>query len=744
MSDRYHFAIQGDDRTAPMFRRLKRNMRNNAKEAGVLQRSMRGAAQGVASIDGPLGGVSGRVGALNGLLTSGAASWGLFGAGVAGVTAVLYKSIRAGEEMERQQLKIEALLKATGGASGRTAQQLDEQARSVARATLASVSGIREAQGILITFKGVQGPVFDNAIRLSQDMAAVMGGDAKSAALQLGKALEEPSTGLTALRRAGVSFTEAEKEQIKTLQQSGRVAEAQRMILLKLEQQVGGAGAGEAGGLTGATDSLGQSWQEFLEGLSETTDSTSIATAGIQKLTEVVDTFRRGLAPTEEELQRAQFAELHKQYTWHQQMLAKAEREGVRIQIEIHRNKSEQLRSQLVALQGHQIAAQKKLQDKQRAAEAAAATAREQAERDRIARERVMAEEAGGAQLIQLDQFLADQRGKIQLDHEQRLQQIAALHIAEQELTRRGFDSIEALREEYAARETARYQMALAAEQARAANDEGHGNGVGADGLTNREREQIVAKLETLQLSWLTEMEQLQVQQDEEMALLDQAYISKQEILAEHLAATQATEEESRQASLALEGEYQRNLTLLEKKHAKDRENLDKASSKSELQMFSTGAKQIFSAASAHSKKMAKLSKAAAIFETGISLVKNIARASEIGYPQNIPMIAGAVAQGVKIAGMLSGLKAPSDVSAGSASGAPTAAPQPQNNSLDGINQFASNDAQQPQSLYQLIIQGDVIGDSSERFIEDIQTKMENGDLLLFSNNSRQAQELKG
>uniref|UniRef100_UPI0004780389 hypothetical protein n=1 Tax=Microbulbifer variabilis TaxID=266805 RepID=UPI0004780389 len=127
-------------------KQLTREMKSTSSAGTMFGRSMRGAAQGVAAIDGPLGGVSGRVGALNGLLTNGAASWALFGAGIAGVTAVFYQSIRAGEEMERQQLKIEALLKATGSASGRTAQQLDDQARSVARATLASVTGIREAQ----------------------------------------------------------------------------------------------------------------------------------------------------------------------------------------------------------------------------------------------------------------------------------------------------------------------------------------------------------------------------------------------------------------------------------------------------------------------------------------------------------------------------------------------------------------------------------------------------------------------
>ncbi|WP_444901407.1 hypothetical protein ACJJIG_17880 [Microbulbifer sp. SSSA007] len=707
-------------------KQLTREMKSTSSAGTMFGRSMRGAAQGVAAIDGPLGGVSGRVGALNGLLTNGAASWALFGAGVAGVTAVFYQSIRAGEEMERQQLKIEGLLKATGSASGRTAQQLDDQVRSVARATLASVTGIREAQGVLLTFKGVQGPVFDDAIRLSQDLSAVMGGDAKSAALQLGKALEEPSTGLTALKRAGVSFTEQEKEQIKTLEQSGRVAEAQRMILLKLEQQVGGAGSAEAGGLTGATDSLAQSWQEFLEGLSKTTGSTIIATAGIQKLTGVVDTLRRGIAPTDEEKQRTQFAELPSRYVSHQHLLAKAEAEGVQVQVEIHRHKSEQIRKQLDELQNAHIAAQKKRQEEERIAEEAAAAAREQSERDRIAQQRAMAEEAGGAQLIQLDQFLADQQGKIKLDHEQRLQQIAALQIAEEELTRRGFDSIEALRAEYSEREKERYQMALAEEQARSESGEGDGNQAGADGLTEAERQRLTARLETLQLSWLTEMEQLQVQQDEEMALLDQGYASK----------------------IFAHDEYERRLTLLENKHRKQREKLEQASNKSKLKMFTAGAGQILSAAAAYNQKAAKADMAVAVFSTGVSLVKNIAKASEIGYPQNIPMIAGAITQGAQIAGMLSSLKAPGGVSGDASApsmstGGAVATTPSESFASSGNDGFVEGETQQPASQYIFEFHGPV-GESADRFIEDLKTQMSEGDLVLFDKNSRQGQELMG
>ncbi|WP_444901349.1 phage tail length tape measure family protein [Microbulbifer sp. SSSA007] len=703
-------------------KQLTREIKSTSAAGDMFGRSMRGAAQGVAAIDGPLGGVAGRLSAVNGLVTGGGLAWAGLGVAIAGATAVMYKSIRAAEEMERGQLKIEALLRATGNASGRTAQELDEQARSVARNTLASVSGMRDAQGVLLTFKSVQTDVFDQAIVLSQDLAAVMGGDAKSAALQLGKALEDPASGLTALKRSGVSFTETEKEQIRTMQESGQVAEAQRFILAKLAQQVGGAGSGEAGGLAGQVDTLSQNWQEFLEAMGRTEE----ASKSVGFVADAVSWWRTVLMPTEAEKSADKYFELQDKYVAHQKLLEKATAQGVTVQIEQQSYWVEKYRAQLQEMKDADLTAAMARREEQKKAAEAAAAAREQAERDRAAEELKRQQDAGSLQLSQLDQFLADQSGKIQLDHEQRLQQIAALQISEQELRKRGFESTEALRAEYAEREKARYQMALAEEQARSESGEGDGNQAGADGLTDAERQRMVARLETLQLSWLTEMEQLQVQQDEEMALLDQGYASK----------------------LFAHDEYERRLTLLENKHRKQREKLEQASNKSKLKMFTAGAGQILSAAAAYNQKAAKAEMAVAVFSTGVSLVKNIAKASEIGYPQNIPMIAGAITQGVQIAGMLSSLKAPGGVSGDASApsmstGGAVAATPSESFASSGNDGFVEGETKQPASQYIFEFHGPV-GDRADQFIEDIKTQIEEGDLVLFDKNSRQGQELRG
>jgi hypothetical protein len=58
--------------------------------------------------------------------------------------------------------------------------------------------------------------------------------------VQLGKALNDPIKGVTALAKSGVTFTEQEKDKIKTLVESNKLLEAQDMVLKAIEQQVGG------------------------------------------------------------------------------------------------------------------------------------------------------------------------------------------------------------------------------------------------------------------------------------------------------------------------------------------------------------------------------------------------------------------------------------------------------------------------------------------------------------------------
>ncbi len=238
---------------------IKKSAANNKH----FSNSALGVSKGLTAINGPLNGVTGRFTALSSLATGTAGKIALVGAAFAASGLAVASSVKEFADYEVHQLKTQALLKATGYAAGLSAQELAKNADAVALATLASVSEIQEAQGVLLTFKEVQRETFLEAISLSQDMAAVLGGTAKAAALQLGKALENPTAGLTKLSKSGITFTESEKAMVKQMDATGQRAEAQRFILEKLADQLGGSGSAQAGGLTGSIDTLGQRWDEL-------------------------------------------------------------------------------------------------------------------------------------------------------------------------------------------------------------------------------------------------------------------------------------------------------------------------------------------------------------------------------------------------------------------------------------------------------------------------------------------------
>jgi hypothetical protein len=182
------------------------------------------------------------------------ATVGKVAAGVAiAAGAIGYKLATAAYDAQKVMAQTEAIIKATGGAAGVTAKQVSDLSSKLSMQIGVDDELIQSSANLLLTFKQVQNQVgannniFDQAVILAQDLGNVFG-SSQSAAMQLGKALSDPEKGITALRRAGINFTDAQKEQIKTLVQSGDVLGAQKLILAEVESQVGGTAAATATG----------------------------------------------------------------------------------------------------------------------------------------------------------------------------------------------------------------------------------------------------------------------------------------------------------------------------------------------------------------------------------------------------------------------------------------------------------------------------------------------------------------
>jgi hypothetical protein len=180
-------------------------------------------------------------------------SKGLVGA-FAGVASVsVFKSfIDEAQESRKIGRLTEQVIKTTGRAAHVSAKQVGELAEAISRKTGFDDEAIQSGQNLLLTFTNVRNEVgkgnkiFDRATETIVDMSVALGQDTKASAIQLGKALNDPIKGVTALSKVGVSFTKQQKEQIKTLVESGRTLDAQKIILAELGREFGGAAAAAA------------------------------------------------------------------------------------------------------------------------------------------------------------------------------------------------------------------------------------------------------------------------------------------------------------------------------------------------------------------------------------------------------------------------------------------------------------------------------------------------------------------
>lgn len=205
-------------------------------------------------------------------------------------------------EAERAMLQTEARIRSTGAAAGVTAEAISQMAGELARLSGGDDAVIQSGQNLLLTFTNIRNEVgagndiFDQATKTALDMAVAFGGGPggmTSAALQLGKALNDPVQGVTALQRVGVSFTKAQREQIATLQASGRIVEAQKLILKELETQVGGSAEAYGQTFTGAVNRAKEAMIGLGAALGEESGGFDLAKAAIRGVAEEFENLAR-------------------------------------------------------------------------------------------------------------------------------------------------------------------------------------------------------------------------------------------------------------------------------------------------------------------------------------------------------------------------------------------------------------------------------------------------------------------
>lgn len=193
--------------------------------------------------------------------------------------------IEATAQAEAAQAQLNNALKLTGANVDAASAEFQQWALTLQRTTTFNDEAIQGVEALLLRYQGLSGGVVKRATADVLDLAEAMNIDATSAAKLLGKALSDPESGLTALTRAGVVFTDAQKAQIKAMADTGHQAEAQAIILKELEGRFGGAAEAARNTFGGALEGLKNAFGDLLEGKS----GMGAATEAINSLTDTLN-----------------------------------------------------------------------------------------------------------------------------------------------------------------------------------------------------------------------------------------------------------------------------------------------------------------------------------------------------------------------------------------------------------------------------------------------------------------------
>lgn len=167
--------------------------------------------------------------------------------GGVGLGAAIKASFDEMAAFQKAAAQTQAVLKSTGGVAGVTAEHVDALATSLLNVSGVDDELIKNSENLLLTFTNVRNvmgknnDIFDRATKAALNLSVRFGKDLGTASIQLGRALQDPERGLTALSRSGVSFSTAQRKLIKSLVESGHVLEAQKLILSEVEKEAGGA-----------------------------------------------------------------------------------------------------------------------------------------------------------------------------------------------------------------------------------------------------------------------------------------------------------------------------------------------------------------------------------------------------------------------------------------------------------------------------------------------------------------------
>lgn len=218
-----------------------------------------GAAEAQEQVDGVTDSFTGLEAAATGAIAA------LAGGGAIGAV------VSAFGEADVSLARVTAQIEGTGGVANVTAGDVLGLSSSIQNYSGIADEATQNAAALLLSFKGVRNEagagndIFDRTLEVGADISRLFGRDLSSTAVQLGRALQDPAQGLNRLARSGITFSEAEKQLIVSLAESGDLLAAQGVLLDVVEGQVGSVAEAYGATLPGQIDVAKNALGDILE-----------------------------------------------------------------------------------------------------------------------------------------------------------------------------------------------------------------------------------------------------------------------------------------------------------------------------------------------------------------------------------------------------------------------------------------------------------------------------------------------
>ena len=208
--------------------------------------------------------------------TSGLAKIGLLAAGIAATAKAVKVLVDKSKEyidlykiQEQAEVRLEASLKATKNAVGMSSDELKNLASSLQNVTTTGDETIIQMEMLFVATKSVSKDILPQATKSALNLSKALGTDAVSSAQKLARVLADPAKNLEALKESNIQLTQAQKDQILSLQEQGDLLSAQNIVLSAVESAYGGVAEAVANTDTGKIEQIQNLMDDIKEGLGQ-------------------------------------------------------------------------------------------------------------------------------------------------------------------------------------------------------------------------------------------------------------------------------------------------------------------------------------------------------------------------------------------------------------------------------------------------------------------------------------------